>query len=346
MKFTLEELADLTNSDLFGDPKHCISNIADLASAGPEDASFFSNPRYEKAMRLSRAGVIFVSKKDFFLEGKNFLLAKDPSRAFQLILEKFSDVQGKNTAFLGIHPRAFVHETAEISEGVSIAPYAVIDEKVSIASGTVIGAGSYIGAGVSIGENCHIYSNVTLRERCIVGNRVILQPGAVIGSCGFGYTNDEKGSYKKLEQIGIVVLEDDVEIGANSTVDRARFQDTRISRGSKIDNLVQIGHGVKIGRDNCIVSQSGVAGSSKTGDRVVLAAQSGVTGHVSVGSDVMLGARGGLTKSFPKPGKYAGMPAMPLGEHAKKQVFLRNIDKYVKRIEVLEKRLEDLEKER
>ena len=172
---------------------------------------------------------------------------------------------------------------------------------------------------------------------------MILQPGAIIGSCGFGYLTDAKGTHTKIDQLGIVVIEDDVEIGANTTIDRARFKETHVSRGTKIDNLVQIGHNVFLGPHNILVSQCGIAGSSKTGRNVVLGGQVGVIGHIELTDGVMVASRGGVSKSLTKTGKYSGAPALPLSEHNRQQVYLRKIETYVKRIEELEKRLSALE---
>jgi UDP-3-O-[3-hydroxymyristoyl] glucosamine N-acyltransferase len=191
--------------------------------------------------------------------------------------------------------------------------------------------------------HCHFHPHVTVRERCEIGNCVILQPGAVIGSCGFGFTTDTKGRHTKLEQLGTVILEDHVEIGANTSIDRARFKSTRIGRGTKIDNLVQIGHNVHIGYDNIIVSQTGIAGSVKTGKNVVFGGQAGVVGHLEIADFVMVATRGGVSKSINQPGKYAGGPVMGLSEYNRQQVHLRKITDYVKQIEELKKRLSELE---
>jgi UDP-3-O-[3-hydroxymyristoyl] glucosamine N-acyltransferase len=177
----------------------------------------------------------------------------------------------------------------------------------------------------------------------MIGNRVILQPGVVIGSCGFGYTTDKQGRHAKLNQVGGVHIEDDVEIGANTTIDRSRFKMTIVRRGTKIDNLVQIGHGSIIGSDNMIVAQAGIAGSVETGSHVVLAGQCGIAGHVKLGKGVIMIAKSGVDKSLPEGGKYGGAPAVPLAEHNRTQVYLRNIEKYIKQLKALEARMDKLE---
>ncbi len=333
--FSLEELALLTKTTLVGNSQHRISNVADLDTADENDASFLANPRYERAMHSSKAGVIFINPNLPLIPGRNFLISDNPSRHFQMILEILNSNATVHSGFDGIHPTAVVHPTVKIGQCVTIGPYAIIEQDAIIGNNTFIGARVYCGVGTTIGNDCHLYPNVTIRERCHLGNRVIIQPGAVIGSCGFGYTTDAKGKHTKLNQVGTVTIEDDVEIGANTTIDRARFKTTRIGRGSKIDNQVQIAHGVIIGEDNIIVSQVGIAGSSKTGKNVVLAGQVGISGHITLADGVVMSARSGASKSIDKAGNYGGAPAMPMLEHNRMTVHLRNIDKYVRELKEL-----------
>jgi UDP-3-O-[3-hydroxymyristoyl] glucosamine N-acyltransferase len=342
-QFTLAELAKLTESRLSGNPEHRISNVDALESASEQDASFLSNMRYRELVKKTRAGVICVDGSFELIEGKNFLFSDHPSRTFQQIAELLmGGSEASSSAFKGIHPTAIIHASASLGIEVTIGPYAVVDQGVTIDEKTTIGPFVSIGPQVKIGKECTLHPHVTVRERCILGNRVILQPGAVIGACGFGYTTDAQGMHTKLEQLGIVVIEDDVEIGANTTIDRARFKETRISHGTKIDNLVQIGHNVFVGPHNIFVSQAGIAGSSKTGRNVVLGGQAGVIGHLELADGVMIAARGAASKSL-RTGKYAGAPAFALAEYNRQQVYLRHIESYVERIEQLEKRLAELE---
>jgi UDP-3-O-[3-hydroxymyristoyl] glucosamine N-acyltransferase len=341
--FTLQELAELTNSSLVGDPHYVIRNVADLENATPEDAAFLANSRYEKAMYATQAGVVFVSQTLAILPNRNFLINESPSRAFQQIIEAFYSECHSLSAFIGIHSTAVVHPSCKLGHDVSIGPYAVIDQNAIIGDRTVISAHCFIGPQVSIGSECLFHPHVIVRERCVIGNRVILQPGAIIGSCGFGYTQDKEGHHHKLNQLGNVEIGDDVEIGANTTIDRGRFKATKIGRGTKIDNSVQIGHGVVIGEHNIIVSQTGLAGSSKTGDYVILAGQVGVGGHIYLADHVSVAAKSGVPKSLPKPGKYGGFPAIPLYEHNRNSVHLLKIQTYVDQIKDLERRLHELE---
>ncbi len=340
-KNNLGELAKLTEAKLIGDPNYVITGVEDLNSATPEDASFLANPKYIDAAKKSKAGVICMDSRFALEEGKNYLLSDNPSRCFQLIVETLLITEP--SAFTGIHPSAVIDPSVKIGKNVTVGPCAVIDRGVEIGDNTEINAHVFIGAGVTIGQNCHFHTHVSIRERCIIGNHVILQPGCVIGSCGFGYTTDAKGNHTKLDQLGIVIIEDNVEIGANTTIDRARFKATKIGKGTKIDNLVQIAHNVQLGRDNIIVSQTGIAGSAKTGKNVVLGGQAGVVGHVEICDYAMIATRGGVSKSVTEPGKYNGAPIMPLDEYNRQQVQLRKIGNYIKQIGSLEKRIKDLE---
>jgi UDP-3-O-[3-hydroxymyristoyl] glucosamine N-acyltransferase len=340
-KFTLAELAELTQSTLVGPEDAIITGVDALDAASSEDVSFLANPKYRSLLKETKAGVICVDRHTELEEGKNFLISDDPSLAFQTILKALASTC--SSGFAGIHPTAVVHPSAKIGNEVQIGPYAVIDQEVTIGDGTLIGPHVYIGPGVVIGAHCHFHPHVTVRENCTIGNRVILQPGAVIGSCGFGYITDAKGHHTKLEQLGTVIIEDDVEIGANTTIDRARFKSTRIRRGTKIDNLVQIGHNVDIGQDNIIVSQTGIAGSAKTGKNVVFGGQAGVVGHLEIADFVMIATRGGVSKSITEPGKYGGGPVMPLSDYNKQQVQLRKIGEYIKRIEAIEQQLKEID---
>jgi UDP-3-O-[3-hydroxymyristoyl] glucosamine N-acyltransferase len=340
----LDELAILTNCQLVGDPNHVISGVADLETAKSQDASFFSNPRYEQAMKDSNAGVIFVDPQTPLIKEKNYLISDQPSSAFQQLVDAFHPARQFPSGFKGIHPSAVIHETAQLEEGVSVGPHAVIDEGVKIGAGTFIGAGSYVGPDTSIGHSCMIHPQVVIREGCRIGNRVIIQPGAVIGSCGFGYITDKQGNHIKLNQAGNVLIEDDVEIGANATIDRARFGSTQIGQGSKIDNIVQLGHGVALGAHNIIVAQTGIAGSTSTGHHVVLAGHVAIAGHIHLSDGVSVAGKSGVTKSL-STGKYGGIPAVPLTEYNRNQVFLRKVEQYVEQLKILAKRVEKLEEQ-
>lgn len=343
-EISLKELITLTGAKAAGDLNRSFTNVADLETAGTSDISFLSNPRYLGAMEKSKAGAIFIhpdyqDHKALQDNSRAWLFHEDPSRAFQAAIEYFIPHADTMTGFEGVHPTAVIHPSAVIDPSVKIGPQAVIDKGAHIKKGTRIGALVYVGAFTEIGEECHIMPHVTIRERTLIQDRVIIQPGAVIGSCGYGYTPNKEGHHVKLNQVGRVVIESDVEIGANTAIDRSRFKETLISRGTKIDNLVQIAHGAIIGQDNLIIAQAGIAGSSSTGRHVVLAGQTGVAGHIHLADGVILAARSAASKSLTKPGKYNGAPAVPLEEYNRNAIHLRKIDKLFDRVKKLEDKL-------
>ncbi|MES2199699.1 MAG: UDP-3-O-(3-hydroxymyristoyl)glucosamine N-acyltransferase [Chlamydiota bacterium] len=342
-KYTLQELATLLKAELIGDPNHLIAGVESLESASSEDASFLANLRYKESMIRSAAGVVFIPPTVDRPTGRNYILSENPSLAFQEVATLFLSSPYNKTGFAGIHETAIIHPSVILGKNVQIGPYVTLDHGVRIDDHTQIFSHVSIGAGARIGHNCLIHPHVTIREKCILGNHVVIQPGAVIGSCGFGFSTSAEGVHSKLDQLGIVEIEDHVEIGANTTIDRARFKKTLISKGTKIDNLVQIGHNVQLGPHNLIVAQTGISGSTKTGKHVVFGGQCGIVGHIEIGDGVMLASKSGFSKSMPTKGAYSGAPALPIAEYNRQQVHLRKIADYVKRIEKLEKRLEQIE---
>lgn len=340
---SLEEIAKLSDSKLVGDPQYQIRNVADLENATSEDASFLANPRYKQAMLDSKAGVIFIDEKTPYSDGKNYLISTNPSQAFQKLIDTLHPKRTHPSGFVGIHPTAVIHKSAEIGSDVTISPYAVIDENVKIGNRSFIGAGCYIGPNTHIGQDCIVYPHAVIREDCQIEDRVIIQPGAIIGSCGFGYITDKQGKHVKLNQVGNVRIEKDAEIGANTTIDRSRFKSTIIGEGTKIDNLVQIAHGVVIGKHNLIIAQTGIAGSTTTGKYVILAGQVAVAGHLTLDDGVVVAGKSGVTKSL-KAGKYGGIPALPLAEYNRTSVYLRNIETYVDQLKDLKQKIENPEK--
>ena len=339
--YTLSDLAELTGAQLIGDPDYLITGVENLEAARPCEAAFLENPRYAKQAEATQAGVVFVYRSFSPLAAKNYLVTDSPSLAFQKVIELFAPPHP--SGFSGIHPAAIIHSQAIIEEGVSIGPHAVVDRGVTIGHNTFIGPGVCVGADTLIGSDCFIHPNVTIREGCEIGHRVIIQPGAVIGSCGFGYFTDNCGKHTFLPQRGKVVIEDDVEIGANTTIDRARFKETRIKQGTKIDNLVQIAHQVEIGEDNLLISQVGIAGSTKTGRNVVIGGQVGIAGHLEITNGVMLAARAAVSKSLLKPGVYSGAPAIPIKEFNTHFVQVRNLGKFLDRFKQIESKIQAFE---
>jgi UDP-3-O-[3-hydroxymyristoyl] glucosamine N-acyltransferase len=334
----LGQLAEHIQATLIGDPLFEVEGINDIESAGPEDLTFLENVKYQKFLSKTAAGVVILQPSLLPEQPgtKNYLLHPSPSKAFQDLIPLFATKS--LSAFSGIHPSAIISPCAQISDNVSIGPHCVIDARVVIGSGTSIAAGCVIGPDVTIGRDCHLHAKVVLEQRTILKNRVIIQPGAIIGSCGFGYHTDHKGQHHPYEHFGNVILEDDVEIGANTTIDRARFKSTTVGKGTKIDNLVQIAHQVHLGERNLIVSQVGIAGSTKTGNQVVIGGQAGVAGHVTIGDNIIITACAAVSKSLTKPDVYYGAPATPDKEFKKQFLALRRVEKFIDRFKDLEKR--------
>jgi UDP-3-O-[3-hydroxymyristoyl] glucosamine N-acyltransferase len=335
MAFTLQELAMLCGGGLIGDPTLQITGAASLGEATPGEISFFVNRKYIQLLRKTRASAIFVSPD--FSEPVNAAQVRvsNPAKAFEQVVLKFAP---RPVTFApGIHPSAIVDPSVQLGERVSIQPLAVIEAATIIGDDTIVGAGSYIGHETVIGSACHIYPRVTIRERSKIGSRVIIHSGAVIGADGFGFEMVD-GRHQKIQQLGIVQIDDDVEIGANTTVDRARFGRTWIQQGVKIDNLVHIAHNVVIGKNSVIVAQSGISGSTRVGERVMMGGQVGIVGHLEIGDGTAIGAQSGISKSTPG-GVWFGSPAVPLAEAKQQIAWVHRLGKLFARVKAIEKKL-------
>lgn len=341
IRMTVSAIAKLVQGELVGNGDVEITGCAGLKEAKEGDLSFLANPKYEPLAKESKASAILAPVQTS-LPGKTVIIVDNPSLAFSNIINHFL----KDAPVLiaeGVHPTAVVAKDALIAKGVAIGPFAVIESKAVIAKGSKIGAYTYVGHGARIGEDCFIYPHVTLREKVVVGDRVIIHAGAVIGSDGYGYVTVE-GRHMKIPQIGTVIIEDDVEIGANVTIDRARFDKTVVGEGTKIDNLVHIAHNVTIGKHCLIVAQVGISGSTVIGNHVILAGQAGIVGHLTIGDGAVVAAQSGVSKSL-KPGvQVFGSPAQPLREAFKNNAHIQRLDHYVATIQDLKKRIEELER--
>lgn len=339
---TLGELASKIGGTIErGEPAFVISGMAALDAAGPCDVSFLGNTKYRPQFLTTQAGAAIVPVGETGgPETCAVISVSNPTFAFSTVVSLFGRPPKPFTP--GVHPRAYVDETAKLNpDKVSIAAGAVISAGAVIGDGTTIGANAVIGDDVEIGNDCLIHANVSIREGCRLGNRVMLQPGAVIGSDGYGY-EFVNGHHKKIDQVGIVELHDDVEIGANTTIDRARFGKTVIGEGTKIDNLVQVGHNVVIGKHCLVVAQTGLAGSSKLGNYVTVAAQSGVVGHVLIGDKAVCGARTGVTTNLEGGKQYLGSPAQDFTVEQKMRASFRRVPKLIEEVKALRKRLDDM----
>jgi UDP-3-O-[3-hydroxymyristoyl] glucosamine N-acyltransferase len=333
---TVYELARLVGGEVIREgASREFTGVGALDSAGPSDVSFLGNIKYRPGFLQSRAGVVIVGRDETGgPEATSLIAADNPSLAFAAAVGYFT---GASAVFIaGIHPRACVDETARLNPGkVRIHAGAVVMAGAQIGDGSEIGPNSVIGEQAVIGEDCRILANVTIRERCVLGNRVILQPGAVIGSDGYGY-EFVHGRHQKIDQVGIVEIGDDVEVGANTTIDRARFGKTLIGEGTKIDNLVQIAHNVAIGKHSLIISQTGISGSAQLGNYVICGGQAGIAGHVRIGDKATLGARTGVTTNLAGGETYSGKPAQLLRDDLRNQALVRRLPKLIERVKALE----------
>lgn len=335
MRLTLQELAALVGGQFVSREgvEPLISGIASVAEAGPEDLTFFGNAKYLSALKASKAGAALVPL-DFAEPIAPWLIrVANPSLAFSQVMEKFKPAPVVFPP--GIHPSAVVAEGVEIGEGASIQAFAVLEPGSKVGPGTVIGAHCYLGHGASVGAHCLLHPRVTIGERCRVGSRVILHSGVVLGSDGFGF-EFSGGRHVKIPQVGIVQVDDDVEIGANTTLDRARFGRTWVGEGTKIDNLVQIAHNVVIGRHCLIVSQAAISGSTRIGDYVTLAGQVGVVGHIEIGDGSIVAAKSGVSKNVPPKSVLWGSPALPMAEAKEVLACQRRLPKLFERVKRLE----------
>ena len=344
MNLSLTEVLALTGGKILtGAPETTVSGVATLADATPNEISFLGNEKYFKDFLSTKAGIVLVPPSlPEYPEGVAFIEVENPSLAFNAMVEHF--MKAANDFVPGIAPSAVVDPTAKLNpDKVRVCAGAIIEAGAEIGDGSDIGPGCVIGKSAVLGKDCKLYARVVVRERCILGNKVVIQPGAVIGSDGFGFLlNKETGRYETVDQVGIVEIGDCVDIGANTTIDRARFGRTIIGEGSKIDNLVQIGHNVEVGKHTVIVSQSGIAGSSKLGNYVTVAAQVGIAGHISVGDQAVLAARTGVMSSLDGGQVYWGAPAAPYKEAAKQYAAIRKLPDAMKEMMALKKQAEEI----
>ncbi len=345
MEKALSELAVLLNGTIIGDANALITGVNSLDEAQSGDISFFANPKYGEKLANTKASAILV-KPGTAGAGKNLLVVQDPYAAFGTLLEHF---YGQPHPQAGIHPLAFIGENALVSPEASIYPHVYVGPRSEIAKDVILYPGVVIDCDVTIGEGTVLYPNVTVYRGCIIGKRVTLHAGVVIGGDGFGFALPGQEN-RKIPQVGIAQIDDDVEIGANTTIDRATLGRTWIQRGVKIDNLVQIAHNVVIGTNSIIVAQVGISGSTKIGESVMIAGQAGVVGHINIGDHAMIAAKAGVHKDIPPGQICAGFPQQPYREWRRTVATLpklpgmrNNITALSRRIEVLEKIIKEKE---
>lgn len=345
---TANDIAKLLEGEIVGDGAVQISGVAKIEEAKPGMLSFIANPKYEKYLETTAASAVLVSNS---LDVSRFsklpaalIKLNDPYASFVIAIEQF--LPKKKNIESGIHPTAVIHPTASVGKNCSIGAYVVVSERSSIGDHSVIHPHVVIGRDVKIGSDCLIYPQVTIREECLIGNRVIIQPGAVIGGDGFGFAPKNDKTYRKIPQLGIVVIEDDVEIQANTCVDRATLGETRIKRGTKLDNLVQIAHNDVIGEDTVIAGGTLVAGSTKIGNRNLIGGNVSVTGHIFTSDEVKVGGHSGVSNNLDTAGEtYMGYPAKEARKWRRQEGAIRQLPELLVEIREMQKQILSLKEE-
>ncbi len=344
MQFTAQQIATLLQGKLEGDPAAKVSRVAKIEEADGGALSFIANPKYEEFLYTSKASIILVNES---LEitapvAATVIRVKDAYSGFALLLEKYSEMTSGGNK-IGIEAHSFVSDTATLGKDIYIGAFSYIGENAVIGDGVKIYPGCYIGNNVVLGNNTKIYSGVKIYDECRLGDRVIIHSGTVIGGDGFGFAPLKDGSYKKLAQIGNVIIEEDVEVGANTTIDRATMGSTIIRKGVKLDNLIQIAHNVEIGEHTVIAAQTGISGSTKVGKNCVIGGQVGMVGHIQIADGTRINAQSGLSKSVVAPYTVLNSsPAFDYKSSLKSQAIFRNLPDLQHRLLRLEETVQEL----
>ncbi|UCD30459.1 MAG: UDP-3-O-(3-hydroxymyristoyl)glucosamine N-acyltransferase [Planctomycetota bacterium] len=337
--YTLVEIAKWVGGAVRGEAGTRITGVSGVAEAGPSHITWLAHEKYIPQLKTSKAGAVVVSEQ-FGETPMPAILVADPMLAVAVILERFAPPIPRPK--VGVHPSAQVARTAGLGKEVAVGPNVVVGDGTRIGDRVVLHANVFVGNDVKIGDDCELWPGVVIRERCILGNRVAIHPNTTIGSDGYGYQFVE-GKHRKIPQIGSVEIADDVEIGANCAVDRAKFGITRIGEGTKIDNLVQVAHNVQIGPHCLIVAQCGIAGSTQLGTGVVLGGQVGVRDHVRINDGVRAAALSGISKDIPAGAKINGNPAVDNQQFLREKALIRQLPRMAEQIKALMKRVEQLE---
>jgi len=339
VQLTARDIAGTVGGKLSGNPDEIVTGVAGIKEAQPGDLTFVGSPKYFSALKTTRASVVILASNAKVASDRTLIRVDNPLRAFATAVEHIvpPPIQFKP----GVHPSAAIAPTAKLGKDVSIQPFVVIEDDAVVGDRTVVGAGSYVGNESQVGDDCIIYPRVTMRERTKLGDRVILHGGVVLGADGFGYEFTD-GKHQKIPQVGTVEIGDDVEIGANTTIDRARFGKTRIGRGTKIDNLVQIGHNCVIGEHCIICGLVGMAGSTIIGDYVTIAGQVGIAGHLTIGDKSIIMAQAGVTKDVPPGSFMLGAPAVPHTKFKRVNAATQRLPEFVDKLRELEEQLAEM----
>jgi UDP-3-O-[3-hydroxymyristoyl] glucosamine N-acyltransferase len=338
MQFTAQQIALLVSGTIEGNPDTTVTSFGKIEEAAAGQLSFLANPKYEDYLYTTKASLIIVNESLQLQKNISATLVrvKDAYSAFATLLTTYQNLKAQQRK--GIETPSFIASTATLGRDVFVGAFAYIGEKVTIGNNTKIFPGAYIAENVTIGNNTTIHAGVKIYEDCVIGNDVIIHAGTVIGSDGFGFAPQPDGSYQKVPQIGNVIIEDQVEIGANTTIDRATMGSTIIKKGVKLDNLIQIAHNVEIGSQTVIAAQTGISGSTKLGQKIMIGGQAGIAGHLTIANGVKIAGMAGVTKNLDGEGKsYAGFPAEDAKQSLKAQVYTRQLPELEKRVKELEK---------
>jgi UDP-3-O-[3-hydroxymyristoyl] glucosamine N-acyltransferase len=342
MQFTAQQISLLLNGTVEGDPNVSVDQLAKIEEAMPGSLSFLANPKYEQYLYTTNASIVIVNADLVLTEPIKSTLVRveNAYTSFTVLLEKYNTIKLDKT---GIEQPCFIHPSAKIGKNSYIGAFAYIGPGVTIGDNCKIYPNTYIADGVTIGNDVTFYAGVKVYFDCKIGNRVIIHSGTVIGGDGFGFAPNSDGSYTKVSQIGNVILEDDVEVGANTTIDRATLGSTIIRKGVKLDNLIQIAHNVEIGPNTVVAAQTGISGSSKVGENSIIGGQVGIVGHISIAKGTQIQAKSGISRSIEVEGKrWAGAPAAAYTDHMRSQVVLARLPELEKRIVELEKIIAEL----
>ncbi len=340
---SLGGIAKLLNGQVIGDADIIISDLAKIEEANKNSITFIANPKYKQFLASTKAGAVLVNKDldTATYSGKNFVVVEDPYYSFVKLFSLFYP-QGEMLP-QEISESAYIHPSAKVGEGVHIAPHVYIGEDCVVGNNVYLYPGVVLLKNVTVGDDTILYPNVSVRENCRIGKRVIIHNGGVIGSDGFGFAF-QGGEYHKIPQLGIVVIEDDVELGANITIDRATLGETRIKSGTKLDNLIQVAHNVEIGNHTVIAAQTGISGSTKIGSYVMMGGQVGVVGHSEVGDRVQVAAQSGIAKSVKDGEILLGSPARPMMKAKRIEAVISSLPDMARKISALQKEVAELKK--
>lgn len=345
MEYSAHQIASLINGEIIGDPQVKVSNLSKIEEGTPGTLSFLGNPKYEEYVYQTAASIVIVNK-DFIPKNKvdaTLIKVDDAYKAFAKLLETYNT---KTNGLHGIEQPSHIAPTASIGTNTAIAAFVYVSHRAKIGNNCKIYSNVSIGNDVVIGNDVIIHPGVKIYQKCVIGDRCIIHSNAVIGSDGFGFTKDETGAYKKIPQIGNVIIEEDVEIGANTTIDSATLGSTIIRKGAKLDNLIQIGHNVEIGEHTAIAALVGISGSTKIGKRCTIAGQVGMVGHIEIADDCIIGAQAGITRSFTTPGiTILGAPAYEMNETKRIFVATRRLPDLIEKVKSMEAELKRLKSE-